>query len=661
MWLPVLPQILLSVLLLLAPGLAVSLALRFRSFDALALSPALSVGILVVTSTVTPFVGVGFGPVPVALVTLILAVVGYWVGPKSPSRETTSGGGPSGVWRRATPFAAFAVASALISWRAIQVIGSPDSFSQTYDAVFHLNAVRFALDTGQASSLTIGAMTGGGFYPAGWNAVAMFVASVTGEGVPVTVNITSIVLASVFWPLSCLLMTTWVAGRRTAATLAAGIACASLGAFPLLMMDFGVLYPNLLAISVLPASIALAARMTGAAATTQRPGLPAVLALLLSLAGLVVSHPTTFMAWLVWTLPMVGLCVYRLAPGLWKDRAANRHRFNLHVAGAVGYCIGFLALWIFLRPPEEASFWGPYHTVPQAVGEALLVSPMGLAPAWLVAPLVLLGLWACFQSPGRHAWVAISFVTFAGLYVVVSGFPISPLRNFLAGVWYNDSYRLAALLPVGAVLLVAVGVCWAGERAKSGPWREPVQKFLGRASAATPDQGPRLAAIAGIAVMSAAAIALGQQGGLQQEVAQASRQYSISDNSPLVSADELAVIRRLERTVPADSTLLGNPYTGAALSYALGDRKAAQLHILSYISPELQEIYDDLDVVVSDPDVCAAVKDENAYYALDFGSKEVHGGDHTPPGLKHLDRNPGVELVDSQGEAKLYRITACSN
>lgn len=658
MWLPVLPQILLSALLLLAPGLAVSLALRFRSFDALSLSPALSVGILVLTSTLTPFLGVGFGPVPVALVTVILAAVGFWAGRKRPARETATGGGPSGAWTRATPFAAFAVASALIAWRTIQVIGSPESFSQTYDAVFHLNAVRFALDTGQASSLTIGAMTGGGFYPAGWNAVAMFVASVTGAGVPVAVNITSIVLASVFWPLSCLLMTTWVTGRRSAATLAAGVACASLGAFPLLMMDFGVLYPNLLAISVLPASIALAARITGAAATTQRPGLPTVLALLLSLTGLVVSHPTTFMAWLVWTLPMVGLCTYRLAPELWKDRAANRRRFNLQVTGAAGYCIGFLALWIFLRPPEEASFWGPYHTVPQAVGEALLVSPMGLAPAWLVAPLVLLGLWACFRSPGRHGWVAAAFFIFAGLYVVVSGFPISPLRNFLAGVWYNDSYRLAALLPVGAVLLVAVGVSWAGGWADAGRWREPVQKFLGRAPAAAPKRSPRLAAVSGIAVMSA--IALGQQGGLQQEVAQASRQYSISDDSPLVSADELAVIRRLERTVPAGSTLLGNPYTGAALSYALGDRKAAQLHILSYVSPELQEIYDDLGVVASDPEVCAAVKDENAYYALDFGSKEVHGGDHTPPGLKHLDRNPGVELIDSQGEAKLYRITACN-
>jgi hypothetical protein len=660
MWLPVLPQILLAATLLLAPGLAVSLALRFKPFDALSLAPALSVGILVVSSTLTPFIGVGFGPVPVALATLVVAAAGYWVSRNRPARPGAYAAGRGWALTRAAPYASFAVACALIAWRAAQVMGSPESFSQTYDAVFHLNSVRFGLDTGQASSLTIGAMTGGGFYPAGWNAVAMYVALVTGADIPVAVNITSIVVSSIFWPLSCLLMTTWVTGRRPAAVIAAGIACASLGAFPLLMMDFGVLYPNLLAISVLPASIALATRVTDSLASKHGPGLPLTLALLLSLAGLIVSHPTTFMAWLVWTLPMVGACVYKLAPALREERTANRRRYNLHLATAIAYCLVFLALWVFLRPPEEASFWGPYHTVPQAVGEALLVSPMGLAPAWLVAPLALLGLWACFRNPKRHAWIAAVFMIFAGLFVVVSGFPISPVRNFLAGVWYNDSYRLAALLPVVAVLLVAVGVSWAQAQILAR-WRQPEARHFGKFVPGGQPSSRRLAIFAGITALSAAAVALGQQGGVQQEVAQASRQYSIGNDSPLVSSDELAVMSRLEQTVPAGATLLGNPYTGAALSYALGDRKAAQLHILSYVSPELREIYDDLDAVVSDPEVCAAVRDENAYYALDFGSKEVHGGDHTPPGLKNLDSNPGVELIDSQGDAKLYRITACAN
>lgn len=659
MWLPVLPQIFLAALLLLAPGLAVALSLRFRSFDALALAPALSVGILVVTSTGTPFLGVPFGVVAVGVVTALLATVGIFVSRLGPEHQHTARG--SLTLARSAPFAAFAVAALLLAWRTSQVIGTPGSISQTYDAVFHLNSVRFALDTGQASSLTIGAMTGGGSYPAGWNAVAAFVASTTGADVPIAVNITSIVLASVFWPLTCLLMTTWVAGRHSAATIVGGLACASLGAFPLLMMDFGVLYPNLLAVSILPASIALAARITGAVATTQRPGLPAILALLLSLAGLIVSHPTTFMAWLVWTLPMVGYCVYKSAPGLWKDRATNRRQFNLHVAGALGYGLVFLALWIFLRPPEEASFWGPYHTAPQALGEALFVAPMGLAPAWLVAPLAVLGLWSCFRKNQRFAWAGTAFLIFSAIFVVVSGFPISPIRNFLAGVWYNDSYRVAALLPVGAVLMAALGVGWVDSQFREGRWRLPYRQLPRRVTIGASPKERRRLRYAGIGALSVVAIALGQQGGVKHETARASKQYAINNDSPLVSEDELELMDRLPEVVPADAVLLGNPYTGAALSYALGDRKAAQMHILSYVSPDLLEIYSGLGAVETDPDVCPAVRSEKAFYVLDFGSKEVHGGSHTPPGLMHLERNPGVELVDSQGDARLYRITACGS
>lgn len=657
MWWPVLPQILLATVLLLVPGLVVALSLRFRSFEAFALAPALSVGILVVTSTGAPFLGVPFGVVPVGVVTFLLAMIGMLAGRLRPQQHPADRGAT--IVTRFAPFAAFVTAAGLLAWRTLQVIGSPGSISQTYDAVFHLNSVRFALDTGQASSLTIGAMTGGGFYPAGWNAVASLVASTTGADVPIAVNITNVILASVFWPLSCLLMTTWVAGRGTAATIATGIASASLGAFPLLMMDFGVLYPNLLAISILPASIALAAQITRIVPATKSPRLLSILALLLSLSGLVVSHPTTFMAWLVWTLPMVGFSVLRSAPALWKVRSANRRRLYLSSAGIAIYGLAFLALWIFLRPPGEASFWGPYFTVPQVIGESLLVSPMGLAPAWLVAPLALLGLWASFTGTRTFAWVGSGFLIFSGLYVVVASLPVSRVRSLLTGVWYNDSYRIAALLPVGAVLLVAIGVRWASGQV-AGSRTESIRSLLNRYRG-TSMRGQRGLRSIGVAALFVLAIVVGQQGGMQQEETQASTQYAISNDSPLVSQDELKLIDRLPETVPVDSVLLGNPYTGAALSYALSDRKAAQMHILSYVSPNLQEIYNALGAVTSDPKVCAAVHAENAFYVLDFGLKEVHGGSHTPPGLIHLEQNPGVKLIDSQGEARLYKITACGS
>lgn len=658
MWWPVLPQLIGAALLLLAPGLIVARGLRYRGFDSLALSPALSVGVIVIAATASPFLRVRFNLLPVAVLAVVLGAVGWFV---TRSRRPAEVEQEPLLWRRTVPFISASLALVVIAARAMQAIGGPEHFSQTYDAVFHLNSVKYALDTGNASSLTIGDMTGGGFYPAGWNAVATLVASTFALDVPAAVNVTSIVLAAAFWPLSCVLAARWTIGRSSAVALSAGVACASLGAFPLLMMDFGVLYPNLLSISILPGSIALAAAVARMSPGWVPRGLPAILALLLSLSGLIVAHPTTFMAWLVWTAPMAGVLTWKLAKlrrrGLLRVRPA-RLRVPL-----IGYCLVFVVLWIFLRPPSDASFWGPYHTVPQALGEAIVFSPLDLPLAWLVAPIALLGLWVAAGRP-RYRWIAAVFLIFTVLFVVVSGFPSSRIRSILTGVWYNDSYRVAALLPLVAVLLAAIGVEWICHKALASRWfhrilrREPVigRELATRSTGAmTPTSLRRGLAV----VLALVAVFIGQLGGVNKEVEQAASKYVLSPASPLVSSDELSLIERLHTEVPQDAILIGNPYTGTSLSYALGDRKSAQLHILSYVSPALQEIYDHLGAVSGDPDVCNAVRTEHAYYVLDFGLVEVHGGNHTPAGLLNLDKNTGVKLVDSQGGAKLYKITAC--
>lgn len=664
MWMSVLPQVLIACAVLILPGLIISVALRFRGFSALALAPALTVGVVVITSTLAPFLKVRFGLLPVAAVAAALSLLGLWAARFRPSGPAATGLNPLRVPDVRGDLAALAgavIAGGLLAVHSVHLIGSPQAISQTYDAVFHLNSVRFALDTGQASSLTLGAMTGGGAYPAGWNAVATLVAMATGASVPLAVNITSIVLAAVFWPLGCLLLARSVVGGRPAALLAAGIAAASLGAFPLLMMDFGVLYPNLLAISVLPSSVALAAACAGLTPGLVRRDLASILALLLALAGLIVAHPTTFMAWLTWTLPMVVTLVWRSAAALRRKQARARSYVLRLALPVAGYAVAFDLLWTNLRPPPEASFWGPYQSIPKAIGEAVTISPDGLALAWLVAPLVFLGLWACFQDRWQRVWIAGVFALFTYLFVVVSGFTKSETRDFLTGVWYNDSYRIAALLPLVAVLLVAVGVDWAGRRILAMRGRSKAIELALDGSPRWGRAGTAAYRSVGIAAIVLAAITLGQQGGLELEVEQGSRNYRLAADSPLVSTDELQLMKRLPQTVPENALLIDNPYTGAALSYALGERKSAQLHVMSYVSPEVQRIYDSIGNVTTDASVCQAVRAANAYYILDFGPVEVHGGDHTPAGLRNLAANPGVQLIDSQGEAKLYKVTACGN
>jgi len=57
--------------------------------------------------------------------------------------------------------------------------------------------------------------------------------------------------------------------------------------------------------------------------------------------------------------------------------------------------------------------------------------------------------------------------------------------------------------------------------------------------------------------------------------------------------------------------------------------------------------------------VCAAVMDENVGFVLDFGRNGVHGESERFDGLHELEDSGAVTLVDQEGDARLYAITAC--
>ncbi|MBE8528279.1 hypothetical protein ILP97_64350, partial [Amycolatopsis sp. H6(2020)] len=56
-WLSLVPSIILCAAILVIPGLLVTLAVRVRGFDALALSPAVSVAVVAVSAIAAPHLG----------------------------------------------------------------------------------------------------------------------------------------------------------------------------------------------------------------------------------------------------------------------------------------------------------------------------------------------------------------------------------------------------------------------------------------------------------------------------------------------------------------------------------------------------------------------------------------------------------------------------
>ncbi|MDR1449252.1 MAG: hypothetical protein LBI84_03450, partial [Propionibacteriaceae bacterium] len=367
-WLVLAPSALAAVLWLFAPGLLAVLAARQRGFAALALAPAASAGIIAVAAIGASWLGVPWGPWPVAVLAVLtaLAVAGLNGGlrlaagrhrgptaPKPLSRPRLSGWPKAAraAWIRSErPYfwLGAAGAAALLTRHLRNILDRPDAFSQTYDNIFHMNAVRWILDTQDGSSLTLTAMTSGNqppeFYPAAWHDFVSLVALTTGD--PLLAHACNAVIWAVMalaWPLGGLFLVQTLLRRLTpAGVLGAAVLTASFGAFPTLLVGFGVLYPNFLGFALLPAVLALTCQSLGLSAG-RRPPTPLGLVLLaVALTGLALAHPNAALSYAAILVPL-GL---RWAWQGWRLRSAGRWR---RPAGLVLGLAAAAVLWVKIR------------------------------------------------------------------------------------------------------------------------------------------------------------------------------------------------------------------------------------------------------------------------------------------------------------------------
>ena len=169
----------------------------------LALAPALSVSLVAVAALAAPFVGIRWSILPVLILTAVAAVAAYFwskhVGKPALLRQS------SNARQLVAVIVSIVVPALLIAFVLVRSMHDPEFFSQRYDNFFHLNAVQYVLDTGNASPLWLGSMTspaGVPFYPSGWHAMVSIIVALSGASVPLASNAMIIVVAAV-----CLLYT----------------------------------------------------------------------------------------------------------------------------------------------------------------------------------------------------------------------------------------------------------------------------------------------------------------------------------------------------------------------------------------------------------------------------------------------------------------------
>ena len=561
--------------------------------------------------------------------------------------------------------AGLAVGALVITVQLARGIGTPDAISQTFDVSFHLNAIEHVVRTGNGSVFGLGDFTGNAYYPLGWHQLGALVVQLTGIGVPSAAHAVNLAVGAVAWTSGCVALAAVVFRGVSWAAAVAGVVAAGFGAFPFRLVEYGVVYPNLLSVALIPGVLALlvvlvrpdghaVAAAVADGAGTDRPaaraaaGLAGVRWILLvaALGGTALAQPNGTLSILALGLPVVLWALGgRAAANL---RAGRRGSAAREVVAALGVVAAVALVWQVVRPPVEDIWWGPTKSMGSAVQKVLLGRPDSWATGWLVALLLLLGL-VVLVVQRRRLWIAGPFVVAAFLYVVVASWPDPDVRLWFTGVYFNDAPRVAALVPVGGVLVCTAGAVWLVPVLRGLAERTS----LGRRSWAVP-AGAGVAALAllvGVAPANA-----------NVYLALRMTRHAHAREGNLLTVEERALLEQVAGVTPPDALIAVNPNTGAALAFAISGRAVTEPHIYSTPSDDELFLAANLRWIDEDPRVCEAVRRTGVGYVIDFGTHPVFPGNvpHDYIGYSGLEPGRHLELLLSEGDdAELFRIVGC--
>jgi len=640
-WVSILPALIVTGALLFLPGLLLGFLLRLRGMRLLALAPALSVSLVAVAALAAPFVGIRWSILPVLILTAVAAVAAYFwskhVGKPALLRQS------SNARQLVAVIVSIVVPALLIAFVLVRSMHDPEFFSQRYDNFFHLNAVQYVLDTGNASPLWLGSMTspaGVPFYPSGWHAMVSIIVALSGASVPLASNAMIIVVAAVVWPIGAVFLVRELLGRNQILTVIAGALAAAFPAFPFLLLHYGVLYPLFLGLAVAPAAIVVAWWLLRPGRVPRRQDW--ALLLVLVVPGLGVAHPGALMAVVALTVPFV------LARLLHQMRTPGRPRL-IGIGLLVAYAAAGVVLLQVVRPPASQIYWPIINTVPDSIGEVVAASVYGYPSSLGITALMIIGAYSVIRRGTYARWSILAMaVISAVLYIIVSASPYETLRFWFTAPWYNNPPRIAAFWAIGVLPLAALGgivlVTWLLRQRLLVPVRrffEPLPIVL-------------------IAIVVIALVGVTQNAAIRQAAADIEFTYELRPGGPILSPDELDLMEDLAELVPEDAVIAGDPWTGASFAYGVSGRRVLMPHLLMDLTDDAEAINTMLSTEGDSPEVCAALEDTGVGYVLDFsadGDFQENDGDYS--GLDDLDSSPYVELVEQRGDAKLFKIVSC--
>ena len=663
-WAPIVPAVAIALCLIILPGLLVGRAMRLPLLQTVTFAPVLSILAITASAWAASLLGQHWHIGWAAGITIAMAAALFGVGTLS----RRLGWHRLYLMRTAHPPTRAQATAACLQYvigivvmaiamvpRYLAALGHPGNFLQRFDNAFHLNAIRWIADTGQASSFDLGFMVNSSIYPLGWHQLNALAMEVSGTSLTGTVFACFLVTIFVVWPLSLAALLESITRPTKWARMALGPLALSFMAFPHITLEGGGLYANLFGLAVAPAVLASLIMLTQLGERIHLAAVPALALAILAMLGSASAHPNATMLSAAASLPALwwsAWLLHRRGPEL-AEHEGPRVPSKLWGIGVFFVTVMLAVGWLVLAPGLEVAPWPQFETIPQAIGEIATATTLGKQAIWSGTFLYITGIVFLARRRPALLWLVACHLVIAGFYLVTAAFGVGQLRNMITGVFYNDARRTGSALGILVVIfaLMAVdGLVWLAKRKLDG-WRPALGERFRRHE--------RWLAVLLCLLLAASTL---PNRGLNRQLETLHWAYSYRYvGDVIVSPDELRMIYRIPDLVPQDAVIANIPLDGSGLIYAFTGHPVLNYYMFQRDTDDIDYINRHLFEVATNPKVCPLLEEYNVQYLIDLAPNMIGNFEYLEDygGLDIWSWTPGFEPVDSVGRTTLYRITAC--
>ncbi|WP_162802060.1 DUF6541 family protein [Ornithinimicrobium murale] len=655
-WWGVLPGIAALAVLWVVPGYLFLRALGVRGLLALGAGGGVTSGLAGVLAIGYDKVGITWSLLTFLIGCVVSILVSLVVGRLLGTNRARAGDTVAGMRRLGRSERGWLAATGLVGGGVLALammtgMQRADMPLQVWDAVYHLNALWFIQDTGNASSLgslaPMYADVATPYYPTVWHSIVAIAPGF--DNVTQAANASSIVLGTAVWMTSLVALSRVVWPARALPVVLTPIIAATFVTFPAISVSMLGVWPFAVSVACLPGALALMiAALRGN--QTWRIHLAHAMGFAAAASGVVLAHGSGLFSLVLLAAPLLAVLLFRQGRRCWR----RGHQVPVGVTGvllAVAVVVGTVVLVNF-QPVQailgyerggQESYW-------PGIGSLLIDHPLIYvyeikSVNLVITAMAFIGIYLTITR--KHArWLVVALVAAAVLTLLAAGPPENVLRP-LAGFWYTQASRINQLFVIPMIVLAAGGLAWT------------CRKVADRGR--MPITGTTIVVLIGVALAT-----FGLRWPSQVEV-----MSSVYSNWPIAwgtmidSEDELAMIDRADEVLPDDAVVLGNPVDGSSYLLARSDVEVVYPQLTPIAgSPERALLASEFNRWFLEPEVCRAVRDLGIthVYTDDLTFEEGAKWEETTQGLMYVDTSrDGFELVDEGGQASLWRFTGCDD